>query len=40
MKSPPILVSGADAEEIVADLGKVKPEIKAFLVDSTKKLVK
>jgi tripartite-type tricarboxylate transporter receptor subunit TctC len=40
MKSPPILVSGADAEEIVADLGKVKPEIKAFLVDYTKKLVK
>jgi tripartite-type tricarboxylate transporter receptor subunit TctC len=40
MKSPPILVSGADAEEIVAALGKVKPEIKAFLVDYTKKLVK
>ena len=40
IKSPPILVSGADAQEIIAALGKVKPEIKAFLVDYTTKLVK
>ncbi len=40
IKSPPILVSGADAQEIVADLGRVKPEIKAFLTDYTTKLVK
>ena len=40
IKSPPILVSGADAQEIVADVGRVKPEIKAFLVDYTAKLVK
>ena len=40
MKSPPILVSGQDAQEIIAALGRVKPEIKAFLVDYTSKLVK
>ena len=40
IKSPPILVSGTDAQEIVADLGRVKPEIKAFLTDYTTKLVK
>ena len=40
IKSPPILVSGTDAQEIIAALGKVKPEIKAFLVDYTNKLVK
>jgi len=40
MKSPPILVSGAEAQEIVADIAKVKPEIRAFLVDYTAKLVK
>jgi tripartite-type tricarboxylate transporter receptor subunit TctC len=40
IKSKPLLVSGADAQEILADLGKVKPEIKAFLVDYVTKLVK
>jgi len=40
MKSPPILVSGAEAQEIVADIAKVKPEIRTFLVDYTSKLVK
>ena len=40
MKSPPILVSGTDAQEIVADIGRVKPEVKAFIVDYTTKLVK
>lgn len=40
MKSPPILVSGVDAQEIIADVGRVKPEIKAFMVDYTNKLVK
>ena len=40
IKTEPILVSGADGQEIVADLGRVKPEIKAFLTDYTTKLVK
>ncbi len=40
MKSPPILVSGADAQEIVTTVGRVKPEIKAFVLDYTNKLVK
>ena len=39
-KSQPILVTGADAQEILPDLGEVKPEIKAFLVDYVNKLVK
>ena len=40
VKTNPLLVSGADAQEIVAALGKVKPEVKAFVVDYTAKLVK
>lgn len=40
IKSQPILVTGADAQEILVDLGKVKPEIKAFLTDYVNKLVK
>ncbi len=40
IKSQPILVTGTDAQEILAELGTVKPEIKAFLVDYVNKLVK
>ena len=40
VKSAPILVSGQDAQDIVAALGKVKPEIKAFLVDYSSRLIK
>ena len=40
LKTDPILVSGEEAQEIVAALAKVKPEIKAFLLDYTTKLVK
>ena len=40
MKSPPILVAGNDAQEIVDALAKVKPEIKTFLIDYTNKLVR
>jgi hypothetical protein len=40
VKTDPLVVPGADAQEIVATLGKVKPEIKAFVIDYTNKLVK
>jgi putative tricarboxylic transport membrane protein len=40
VKTDPILVSGEDAQEIVAALGKVKPEIKAYLLDYSNRLVK
>jgi tripartite-type tricarboxylate transporter receptor subunit TctC len=40
VKTDPILVSGEEAQEIVADLAKVKPEIKAFLLDYSNRLVK
>jgi putative tricarboxylic transport membrane protein len=40
VKTDPLVVPGADAQEIVAALGKVKPEIKAFVIDYTSKLVK
>ena len=40
VKTDPILVSGEDAQDIVAALGKVKPEIKAFLTDYSNRLVK
>jgi hypothetical protein len=40
VKTDPLLVPGADAQEIITALGKVKPEIKAFVIDYTNKLVK
>jgi tripartite-type tricarboxylate transporter receptor subunit TctC len=40
LKSPPILVPGHEAQQIIAALGRVKPEIKAYLVEYTNKLVK
>jgi tripartite-type tricarboxylate transporter receptor subunit TctC len=40
VKTEPILVRGEEAQEIVADLAKVKPEIKAFLLDYSNRLVK
>jgi tripartite-type tricarboxylate transporter receptor subunit TctC len=40
VKTDPILVSGEDAQDIVSALGKVKPEIKAFLTDYSNRLVK
>jgi len=40
VKTEPILVSGEEAQGIVADLAKVKPEIKAFLVDYSNRLIK
>jgi tripartite-type tricarboxylate transporter receptor subunit TctC len=40
IRTPPIMVSGDDAQEIVAALGMVKPEIKTFVVDYTNSLVK
>jgi hypothetical protein len=40
VKSMPILRSGDEVQEIVAELGNTKPEIKAFIVDYTNKLTK
>jgi len=40
IKTAPIMVSGADAQEIVAQLGKVKPEIKSFLANHIANLVR
>ena len=40
VKTDPILVSGEDAQDIVAALAKVKPEIKAYLLDYSNRLVK
>src|SRR5262245_45608534 len=40
LKTEPILVSGEDAQAIVAALASVKPEIKTFLVDYSTKLVR
>jgi tripartite-type tricarboxylate transporter receptor subunit TctC len=40
MKSPPILVSGSDGQAIIDAVGRVKPEIRSFLIDYTTKLVR
>jgi hypothetical protein len=40
VKTAPIMVSGDEAQKIVADLGKVSPEVKTFLTNYTKTLVK
>jgi hypothetical protein len=40
VKTTPILVTGEEAQDIVGALASVKPEIKAFLLDYSNKLVK
>jgi tripartite-type tricarboxylate transporter receptor subunit TctC len=40
VKTKPILVTGEEAQQMVAALGKVKPEIKAFLLDYSNRLVR
>jgi tripartite-type tricarboxylate transporter receptor subunit TctC len=40
VKTRPLLLTGEAAQEIVADLARVKPEIKSFLVDYSNKLVR
>ena len=40
VKTEPVLVSGQDAQDIVAALGRVRPEIRTFLVEYTGRLVK
>ncbi len=40
VKTNPLLVPGVEAQETIAALGSVKPEVKAFVVDYTAKLVK
>jgi tripartite-type tricarboxylate transporter receptor subunit TctC len=39
IKTPPVMVSGEEAQEIVASLGNVKPEVKPFLIDYANHLV-
>jgi tripartite-type tricarboxylate transporter receptor subunit TctC len=39
VKTRPILRTGADAQEIIAALGNVKPEIRTFMIEYTNKLV-
>lgn len=39
VKTPPIMVSGTDAEAMIGELGKVRPEIKAYLTEYTGRLV-
>ena len=39
VKTRPILRTGAEAQEIIAALGSVKPEIRTFMLDYTNKLV-
>jgi tripartite-type tricarboxylate transporter receptor subunit TctC len=40
VKTDPILVSGQEGQEILAAVGKIKPEIKAFITDYSNRLVK
>jgi tripartite-type tricarboxylate transporter receptor subunit TctC len=40
VKTEPILVAGNEGQEIIAALGKVKPEMKSFFVDYSNRLVK
>jgi hypothetical protein len=40
VKTAPILVSGQEGQEILAAVGKIKPEIKAFITDYSHRLVK
>jgi tripartite-type tricarboxylate transporter receptor subunit TctC len=40
IKSQPLLVSGDDAQDILVELGKVRPEIKSFLADYVTRMVK
>jgi putative tricarboxylic transport membrane protein len=40
VKTEPVLVSGGEGQDILAALAKVKPEIKAFLVDYSNRLVR
>jgi hypothetical protein len=40
VKTKPLLLTGEEAQDIVAALAKVKPEIKAFLVDYSTRLVR
>ena len=40
VKTAPVMVSGDRADQIVADLAKVPPEIKTFLTNYTKTTVK
>ena len=40
VKTEPILVTGSEGQGILAAIGRVKPEVKAFLVDYSNRLVK
>jgi tripartite-type tricarboxylate transporter receptor subunit TctC len=40
VKTPPVLVSGQGGQQFLAAVGKIKPEIKAFITDYSNRLVK
>jgi len=40
VKTDPVLVTGQEGQAILAELGSIKPEIKAFITDYSNKLVK
>jgi hypothetical protein len=40
VKSKPILVAGQEAQGVIAALGRVTPETRAFLLDYSNQLVK
>jgi tripartite-type tricarboxylate transporter receptor subunit TctC len=40
VKTEPILVAGSEGQDIIAALGKVKPEMKAFFADYSNRLIK
>jgi len=39
IKTPPVLVTGEEGQAILAALGNIKPEIKAFITDYSNRLV-
>jgi tripartite-type tricarboxylate transporter receptor subunit TctC len=40
VKTEPVLVSGSEGQEILAGIANIKPEVKAFLVDYSNRLVR
>ena len=39
-KTAPVLVSGQEGQQFLAAVGKIKPELKAFITDYSNRLVK
>ena len=40
VKTEPILVSGEEGQQLLASVGKIRPEIKAFITDYSNRLVR